>query len=246
MFVTAVKTSSITTNDRSMTAVLDQDLSDMKENSVLVISSKVVALCEGNVVPIDTTTKNELAMKEADLYLPPTEHSYNKVIAINHNMLVISAGVDSRNSNGQFVLLPKDPFASAQTIWKYLKKRFSLKHVGVIIADSHTTPLRKGVVGVSVGYCGFVGANMNREQHDVFGERMSGPVNVADALAASAVYVMGESNEQTPLALISDIPHIQFADKPPSSEEIAQTYLTLEGDIYAPLLTSVQWQKGRK
>jgi F420-0:gamma-glutamyl ligase len=35
-------------------------------------------------------------------------------------------------------------------------------------------------------------------------------VNVADALAAAAVLVMGEGSEQTPLVVIGDVPFVTF------------------------------------
>jgi F420-0:gamma-glutamyl ligase len=69
---------------------------------------------------------------------------------------------------------------------------------------------------------------------------------VRDALAAAAVLVMGEGSEQTPLALIKDLPFIAFQDRDPSPEELAAAAIALEDDLYAPLLTRAPWQRGGK
>jgi len=46
-------------------------------------------------------------------------------------------------------------------------------------------------------------------------------VNVADALAAAAVLLMGEGKEQTPLAVLTDLPFVTFQDHNPSPAELA-------------------------
>ena len=47
--------------------------------------------------------------------------------------------------------------------------------------------------------------------------------NVVDALAESAVAVMGEGSEQTPLAIIRDVPFVQFQDRNPTNKELARS-----------------------
>jgi F420-0:gamma-glutamyl ligase len=68
--------------------------------------------------------------------------------------------------------------------------------------------------------------------------------NVPDALAAAAVLLMGEANEQTPLAIISDIPFVRFQQREPSDNELAALFIETEDDLYAPLLQAVPWQRG--
>jgi F420-0:gamma-glutamyl ligase len=67
---------------------------------------------------------------------------------------------------------------------------------------------------------------------------------MADALAAAAVLVMGEAAEQTPLALIDDVPFVEFQDREPSLEELRKARIEIDDDLYEPLLTSVHWHKG--
>ena len=64
-----------------------------------------------------------------------------------------------------------------------------------------------------------------------------------DGLAAAAVAVMGEGNEQTPLAIIRDVPFVAFRNEPPDQKEVDGLCISLKDDIYAPILTSVSWHK---
>jgi F420-0:gamma-glutamyl ligase len=81
---------------------------------------------------------------------------------------------------------------------------------------------------------------------DIFGRPLHfEKTNVADSLATASVVVMGEGNEQTPLAVISDVPFVEFQDKNPTQEELEGLHIELEDDVFAPLLTSVEWKKGK-
>ena len=68
-------------------------------------------------------------------------------------------------------------------------------------------------------------------------------VNVVDALATAAVLQMGESNEQTPLAIITDVPFVQFQNRNPTEQELQALPISIEDDVYAPLLQSTAWIK---
>jgi F420-0:gamma-glutamyl ligase len=65
-----------------------------------------------------------------------------------------------------------------------------------------------------------------------------------DALAAAAVFVMGEGDEQTPFAIIQDLPQkIVFLDRPPTVEEEQSIIIPMDEDLYAPLLCAAHWVK---
>ena len=70
-------------------------------------------------------------------------------------------------------------------------------------------------------------------------------VNVADGLAASAVLVMGEGNEQTPITIIENIPFVKFQSKNPSDEELKELAISMDDDLYGQILKSVKWKKGK-
>ena len=128
-----------------------------------------------------------------------------------------------------------------------MQEKFQIKNLGVIITDSKTTPLRWGVTGTAIAYSGFKPLNDLIGTPDLFGRELKmTKVNILDGLAAAAVLVMGEGIEQTPLAIIEDTSFVQYSDENPSDEELASLKISIDDDIYAPLLTKVDWQKGEK
>lgn len=245
MKVTAIKTEKVIPNTKNIFEVLDTHLLKMPEHSILAVTSKIVAICEGRVVFMETADKDELIRQEASYYLPREQNKYDVSHTITRNNLVAAAGIDESNGNGYYILWPKDIQKSVNSIREYLKKRFNLHQVGVIITDSRTTPMRWGVTVLAIGHSGFAAVNNFIGKPDIFGRLIEHTmVNVADGLAAAAGVAMGESNEQTPLAVIEDVPFVQFQDRNPSEKELKRLIISPEDDLYAPLLTSVKWKKG--
>jgi len=246
MRVHAIKTHKITTKDQNLFAILDAYVDSFDEHTVLAITSKIVSICQGRVVKIGTVDKPALIAQEADYFLPPTASKYNITLTIKNGLLVPTAGIDESNGDGYYVLWPHEPQRIANQVRAYLQRRFGYTHVGVLITDSKTMPLRLGVTGVALAYSGVRALNDYVGSADLFGRPLRvTKVNVVDALATAAVLVMGEGSEQTPLAIISDLPFVTFHDRDPSLEELQQLRIAIDDDLYGPLLTSVQWRKGR-
>ena len=222
---------------------MSDHLPSLDEKSVLVVTSKIVALSQGRVVDKQQITKPDLIKKEADYYLPPTSSKYGIMLTIKQAILAVSAGIDESNVINGYVLLPADLMLVAGQIWKFLRKQYRLKEVGVIITDSTTLPLKWGVVGRSLAYCGFAPLKNMIGQPDLHGRLLKmTQMNIAEGLAAAAVLEMGEAAESTPLCLIEEVKHIKFINYIPSSSQIAETIIKPEDDVYAPLLTAVKWQ----
>jgi len=218
----------------------------INDGVIIVITSKVVAISQGRCVKInDLVDKYELVRKEADEYLGkdkmPTGYSF--ILTIMNNILMPTAGIDESNANGYYILWPEKPFATAKKIYNFIKKEFNLKKFGVIISDSHTTPLRWGTMGVAIGFWGFNPLKDYRGTKDIFGRKLKvTQVNLADSLAIAAVATMGEGKEQTPIAVISDIDFIKFGNfnflkKNPLA-------ISRKQDIYGPILNALEWNKG--
>jgi dihydrofolate synthase / folylpolyglutamate synthase len=243
MQITAIRTRRVTAADRDLFALLDAHTPPMAEETVLAITSKIVAICQGRIVKVGAVEKQRLVEQEADLWLPPDANRYGVPLTIKENILIPSAGIDESNSDHHYVLWPADAQGVANAIRTHLCRRFGRRHLGVLLTDSKTTPLRWGVTGVAVAHSGFLALNDYVGRTDLFGRtlRMT-RVNVADALAAAAVLLMGEGDEQTPLALIQDLPFVQFQPRDPTVEEIQALHIDLDDDLYAPLLGSVQWR----
>ena len=246
MKINSIKTGKITIKKRNISEILDKYLPKLKEKSVLAITSKIISICDGRVVKIGEVSKEKLIEKEAEYFLPSQKNKYNIVLTIKNNILIPTAGIDESNGNGYYILWPEHPQENANNIRKYLKKKFSLKNLGVIITDSRTTFGHLGTTGVALAYSGFSALNNYKGKPDIFGRKLKvTQVNVADALAVAAVFVMGEGSEQTPLAVIEDIPFIKFKSRV-SEREIKNFHVPIKDDIYAPLIKSAPWQKGKK
>lgn len=216
-------------------------IKSLKENTVLAVTSKVVSIGEGRCIPVrDFPDKDQLVVKETDKYLPREMAPHGLVMhTIKNNTLVASAGIDESNGNSFYILWPKDPFKSAKKIWQFLTKKFKVKNLGVVITDSRLVPLRRGVVGVAIGYFGFLPLRDYRGKKDLFGRKfVMETSNLPDSLATAAVLEMGEGAEQTPLAIISDIPYIKF------SKTFHEFKIPEEEDMFYPLLSAVKWKKG--
>lgn len=202
-----------------------------QEGSIVALTSKVVSVAEGRIVPRDSISKTELIRREADVDLG--DIALGVRLTIKEGLMIPSAGIDESNSQtGDYLLFPEKPFESARRIWSGLREAFGLENLGVLLTDSRTQPLRWGVTGIALSYWGFDAVESLIGRNDLFGRplRMT-KVNIADALAATAVLMMGESDDSTPLAVI-DGARVRFNERPDRSE----LQIPLEQDLYYPLI----------
>jgi len=218
----------------------------IKEKSIIVITSKVVSIWQGRCVKISKNiNKDKLIKKESDFYIERKETPQEYVmLTIKNNILIPSSGIDESNANGYYVLWPDNVFEVAQQIYGFFKKEYNLKNFGIIISDSHTTPLRSGTMGIGIAYYGFYPLRDYRNKKDIFRKilKMS-QINIVDSLSAAAVYAMGEGAEQTPIAVIEDIGEIEFRTKNFNSKK-NPLEININEDIYAPLIKTEKWKKG--
>jgi putative folate metabolism gamma-glutamate ligase len=245
MTVTAVRTRRVSAGELSLEALLDESLPQLSPRTIVGITSKVVSLCEGRVADPESVSKERLIEGEADRYLPPSSSRYHVSLTIKDNTLIPSSGIDESNTGGKLVLWPADPQRSANAVWEQLAARSGTPEIGVIITDSTTSPLRMGVCGIPIAHAGFRAINDFVGTDDLFGRPLAMTrSNVAAGLAAAAVAVMGEAAEQTPIALISDVPFVEFQHRLPTQDELADLVIEPEDDLYAPVLGSVEWRPG--
>ena len=243
MQTSPIKTHKVTLGE-SLENILDQYVTNLNDGDILAITSKIVSLCQGQVVEKSSISKRNLIAREADSVLHTDHNPYDLYLTIKDNILISSAGIDESNSNGVYILYPQNVQTVAHTVWKYLTTKFSITDLGVIITDSHTTPMRWGVTGITLGWCGFEPLYTYIDKPDIFGQPMRvTKINLLDALATSATLVMGEGDEQTPLAIIIKAPKISFVKHPPTPEEEKSVIISMEDDIYAPLLMGAKWVK---
>lgn len=237
----------------NLLAVMDEAITELSEQSVVAISSKVVAIWQGRCIgkPNDIDDplvyKDELAAFEADYYIPRGEGTdHHRMHTIKDGVLIGAAGVDQSNGNGYFVLWPREPMEAARELRAHLQKRHNIKELGVIITDSQSTPLRNGAVGITLGYAGFKAQYDYRGSEDIFGKAFNAErLNVADTLASTANLVMGEGAETTPFAIITGAPHVQFSESEEKHPWL-QLKIPLAEDAFKRFFDDQPWQAGEK
>ena len=230
----SIKTPTIQKNDNLVeiliSSIKEQKLKP-KDGDILVISSKVVALTEGRIVNYKTVKPSEraeslakqyelepgfvqLVLQEADKVFEGVKHA---ILTMKNNMFIANAGVDRSNApEDHAILWPNNPSLSADNIRREFKKRLNIS-IGVIISDSHCSPLRTGTTGFALATSGFDAVIDERGKPDLFGKKMRITQRpVADGLASAAVVVMGETNERIPAILIRGVP-IELTDQPSKS-----------------------------
>lgn len=237
----------IVTPKESLSKIVTQHIPYISEKSILVITSKILSVSQNRILSKKAVNnKFALIQQEADLYLEGDYiEKYGVCLTIKNDILIPTAGIDESNSDGNYVLYPLNIQAEAEMLWKTLKEAYHCNEMGILITDSHTTPLRRGVTGIALGWCGFQPLYNYIGKPDIYGHLLRcTQMNILDSLATAAVFVMGEGAEQTPLALITDVEKIIFQEQPPTEEEVKSISISLEEDLYAPLIASVNWQKG--
>jgi len=231
MIIRAIKTSIFKEGDNLQDFIV-RHISQLHEGSVLVVTSKIVALSERRTADFVNEEEKEKLIKQESDFAIKTKYCW---LTIKDGVVMASAGIDESNANGKLILLPKDSYKTAGNIRKFLQKKYKIKNLGVLITDSRTIPLRTGIVGMALGYAGFKGIKDYREKQDIFKRKFHfSRTDIADSLAASAVLAMGEGGEQQPLAVISSAP-IDFCNRVSRKD----LQIDLAEDMYRPLFSKL-------
>jgi putative folate metabolism gamma-glutamate ligase len=232
MLATAIKTHKITPGE-SLFIILDTYVTKLMENTIIAIASKVISICE-NRLARKNKIKLSLINKESEFCFAAPHDTGNFYLTLKDCRLIPNAGIDESNCNNAYALLPKKPQLTAKKIWQYLRKRDSLKNLGVIITDSNITPLRRGVTGIAIGWCGFKPTYDYNGQEDIFGRSLQvTQINLLDSLATVATLTMGEGREQTPIATIKNVLKINFQNRAPTTKEKQTTYIDPKNDLFS-------------
>lgn len=204
------------------------------ETSVLIVAQKVVSKSEGRLVCLDDVQEStealalaaetgkdprlvELILQEsiAIIRVRPgliiAEHRSGHILA-NAGIDTSNVGV-SPNHDAQHVLLwPEDPDASAKALSRCMFEAFGVS-VPVIINDSLGRPWRMGTVGFAIGVAGLQPVWDQVGERDLDGRVMqvTAPA-VADALAAAASLVQGETDQGMPVVWAQGVALRRAAD----------------------------------
>ncbi len=225
----SLKTKLIEKGDDIVQIILDtlnREKLELKDNDVLVIAETPLAISQGRFVDLNEVKPSKQALDLAKLYemdpgmvqvvIDEADKIYGGVkhvlLCEKYGCLTANAGVDQSNAPlGCVVLLPD--ISSIHEIRKKIQEKTG-KKIGIVLSDSRTQPLKRGVVGAALAVSGIEPVSDERGKPDLYGRKLVFTFRaIADDLATAAQLLMGESNEQIPIVLIRGAP-VQLTEKP--------------------------------
>ena len=162
------------------------------EGDVVVVAHKVVSKAEGRIVE----SSDDLAVILAEARTVRRRRDDFVIAETEHGFVCASAGVDRSNTpgDGQLVLLPRDPDASARALRDAFGARFGTLP-GVIVSDSFGRAWRQGTTDVAIGVAGVPPLLDLRGSADARGRPLEATIiAVADELAGAAELVLGKAD----------------------------------------------------
>ncbi len=164
----------------------------LRDDDIVVITSKVVSKCEGRVVaaPEDPDARDALRRRliEQEAVRVLARKGRTLITENRHGLVQAAAGVDGSNvTTTELALLPEDPDASAARL------RAALGNVAVVLTDTMGRAWRNGQTDTAIGSAGLPvlhGYAGTRDSHG--NELLVTEVAVADEVAAAADLVKGK------------------------------------------------------
>jgi coenzyme F420-0:L-glutamate ligase / coenzyme F420-1:gamma-L-glutamate ligase len=168
----------------------------LADDDVLVVTSKVVAKVEGNLVRIEPGADREAARQraiDAETVRVVARRGPLRIVETRHGWVVAAAGIDASNvAADALVLLPEDADDSARRLRARLRELLGVT-VAVVVSDTFGRPWRDGVSDVAIGAAGLPALIDHRGAVDAHGNRLeTTQVAVVDELAAAADLVKGK------------------------------------------------------
>ncbi|NHI94162.1 MAG: coenzyme F420-0:L-glutamate ligase [Candidatus Lokiarchaeota archaeon] len=202
---------------------------ELKNHDILIIAESVLATMQGRIIDLDTIKPSQKALqlaKEHDMdpryvqvIIDESDKIYggvkNVLLCKKEGNLLANAGIDQSNAPiNHVVLLPN--LNKIDNIRKKLETTYSIK-IGLIIADSRTQPLRKGVIGLALAISGFEPVESFIGRKDLYGKELKYTYRaIADDLVSAAQIELGESNESVPFVIVRGV-KVKFTDTPEMS-----------------------------
>ncbi len=175
---------------------------DLRDDDVLVISSKVISKAEGRVVAADTRDAAIAAETVRLVAARRTPRGRARIVQAAAGPVMAAAGVDNSNVEpGTVLLLPKDPDASARALRSRLRQ-LGAPRIGIILSDTAGRAWRDGQIDFALGAAGVAITDDLRGAVDTHGQPLEVTVRaLADELAAAADLVKGKLTA-VPAALV--------------------------------------------
>ena len=189
----------------------------LRDDDVVVVSSKIVSKAEGQIVELATVEPSEFARSWAaawdkdaavvELVLQEARRVVRQVGPIlitetRHGFVCANSAVDQSNAGGPglALLLPRDPDASARRLREGLLERGA--DAAVIVTATFGRPWREGQTDVAVGLAGIKPIRSYVGERDPHGREFHvQALCVVDELASAAELVKGNL-DRIPAAVV--------------------------------------------
>lgn len=167
----------------------------LRDEDILVVTSKAVSKVEGRLVTVDPERREEARQHaiEEETARVVAARGGTQIVETRHGLVIAAAGVDASNVRpDEIALLPVDPDASAARLRDGVKAALGVQ-VAVVVSDTAGRPWRMGVVDHAIGVAGMQALVSLRGATDPLGNVLSvTEVAVADEVAAAADLVKGK------------------------------------------------------
>src|SRR3954467_6257642 len=168
----------------------------LADGDVVVVTSKVVAKVEGNLVHVEPGTDRETARQraiDAETVRVVARRGPLRIVETRHGWVVAAAGIDASHvPDDALVLLPEAADASARELRRGLRELLGVD-VAVVVSDTFGRTWREGLTDVAVGAAGISALIDHRGAVDAFGNRLETTrTAVVDELASAADLVKGK------------------------------------------------------
>jgi coenzyme F420-0:L-glutamate ligase/coenzyme F420-1:gamma-L-glutamate ligase len=181
----------------------------LSSGDILVITHKIVSKAEGQIVPLASiqpsadasqwAAKYKLDSRVTQIAADQSQRIVKRghgvtITETPHGFVCANSGVDASNVDGghSVVLLPRDPDASAQRVYRMLKNKLGFA-VPVIISDSFGRAWREGLTEVAIGLAGMKAFRDSRGARDPYGYKLKVTLEAAaDELAGMAGLACGK------------------------------------------------------
>lgn len=169
----------------------------LRDDDVVVITSKVLSKCEGRMVaaPSEPDARDMLRRQliESEAVRVLARKGRTLITENSLGLVQAAAGVDGSNVDShELALLPVDPDGSAAAVASALHQMLSVT-VGVIVTDTMGRAWRTGQTDVAIGAAGLTVLHAYAGEHDEHGnELIVTEIAVADEIAAAADLVKGK------------------------------------------------------
>ena len=180
-----------------LAAALAQAAPWLRDDDVVVVTSKVLSKCEGRMVdaPTDPELRDTLRRRLIDAESVRVLARKGRTLITENALGLVqaAAGVDGSNvDSAELALLPVDPDGTARRLVQELHERLGVR-VGVVITDTMGRAWRTGQTDVAIGAAGLTVLHGYAGEHDRHGnELIVTEIAVADEIAAAADLVKGK------------------------------------------------------